>query len=55
MKNRNISHAHQEVEIYKAYYRPSLNIVRLAKSFLGVLILGQSTVSRNYTQKRREL
>ncbi len=54
MKNKNIVHAHQEVEIYKEYYKPSFNMVRFTKSILGVLIFGRSTVARSYipTKKR---
>lgn len=48
MKNRNIVHAHQEVEIYKKYYRPSFNLWRFTKSILGVLLFGRSTVARSY-------
>jgi hypothetical protein len=54
MKNRNIVHAHQEVEIYKEYYRPSFNLWRFTKSILGALIFGSSTVAHSHlpAQKR---
>jgi hypothetical protein len=48
MKNRKIAHAHEEVEIYRSYYRPSFNMWRFTKSILGVLIFGRSTVARSY-------
>lgn len=54
MKNRKIVHAHQEVEIYREYYKPSFNLWRFTKSILGVLIFGSSTVANNYgTTKKR--
>lgn len=53
MKNRNIIHAHQEVEIYKEYYKPSFNVWRFTKSILGVLFFGSSNVARaTYRQKK---
>ena len=56
MKNRNIVHAHEEVEIYRAYYRPSINLWRFTKSILAVLVFGSSTVARSYVPgKKREL
>src|SRR4051812_27643629 len=36
MKNRNISHTHEEAKIYQDYYKPSLNVFRLLKSVLSV-------------------
>jgi hypothetical protein len=53
MKNRDIVHAHQEVEIYKEYYRPSLNVWRFTKSILGVLLFGRSTCARSHVPKKR--
>jgi hypothetical protein len=56
MKNRNIVHAHQEVEIYREYYKPSFNLWRFTKSILGLLIFGSSTVANSYaTTKKRNL
>ena len=56
MKNRNIVHAHQEVEIYRDYYKPSFNLWRFMKSILGLLIFGSSTVANSYaTTKKRNL
>ena len=55
MKNRNIVHAHQEVEIYRAYYRPSLNMWRFTKSILGLLIFGSSTVANSYTTTKKRI
>ena len=55
MKNRNIVHAHEEVAIYKEYYKPSLNMWRFTKSILGVLIFGRSTVVTYIPAKKRVL
>ncbi|MFL5807956.1 MAG: hypothetical protein ACJ749_00465 [Flavisolibacter sp.] len=56
MKNRNIVHARQEVKIYKDYYKPSFNLWRFAKSILGLLLFGSSTVANSYaTTKKRNL
>ncbi|MFL5811078.1 MAG: hypothetical protein ACJ749_16270 [Flavisolibacter sp.] len=56
MKNRNISHAHREVEIYREYYKPSLNVWRFTRSILGVLIFGSTTVASSYsTTNKRNL
>jgi hypothetical protein len=55
MKNRNIVHAHQEVEIYREYYRPSLNMWRFTKSILGLLIFGSSTVANSYTTTKKRI
>jgi hypothetical protein len=54
MKNKNIVHAHQEVEIYKEYYKPSLNVWRFTKSIMGVLLFGRSTVARSYVRSKNK-
>lgn len=55
MKNRDIAHAHEEVEMLKAHYRPSLNMWRFTKSILGVLIFGRSTVARSYVRNHKNI
>ena len=56
MKNRNIVHSHQEVEIYRDYYKPSFNMWRFTKSILGLLLFGSSTVRNSFaTTKKRIL
>jgi len=55
MKNRNIVHAHEQVEIYKDYYRPSFNLWRFTKSILSVLIMGHSTVARSYVPAKKRV
>lgn len=56
MKNRGIAHSRREVEIYKAYYKPSFNLWRFFKAILGVFIFGRSSVAHNYVPvKKRTL
>jgi hypothetical protein len=55
MKDKNIVHARQKAEIYKDYYRPSLNLWRFTKSILGVLISGNGTAANSYYPKKRGL
>jgi hypothetical protein len=47
MKNRNITHAREQVEIYKDFYQPSFNPLRFMKSILGVLLFGSSSVAQH--------
>jgi hypothetical protein len=53
MKNKNIVHARQEVRIYSAYYKPSLNPWRFIKSILGLLFFGSCTVPNSYSSTKR--
>jgi hypothetical protein len=55
MKNRSITHAHEQVKIYKHYYKPSLNPVRFLKSILVVIFSGSSKAAQgfDYTRKYR--
>lgn len=54
MKNRNIVHAREEAKIYGEYYRPSLNLVRFAKSIVSAFLYGSSTTTGCYwTSKQR--
>lgn len=55
MKNKNIIHARQKAEIYKAYYRPSINPLRFLKSVLGVLIFGSGTAANSFDSRKRGL
>jgi hypothetical protein len=55
MKNRPIIiHSHEEARIYRSYYKPSLNFVRLFKSVLSVIISGSSPAAHgiDYNRKR---
>lgn len=53
MKNRRITHCKEQVEIYKEYYKPSLNLWRFAKSILGVLISGSGAAAHHYVPVRK--
>ncbi len=55
MKNRNIVHAHQEAEIYKDYYRPSINPLRFLKSIMCAVIHGSTatTTARSYVPVKK--
>ena len=52
MKNRNIAHAYQHAKIYRHHYKPSLNIFRLLKSVLGIIISGSSPAAGAITRKK---
>jgi len=39
-------------KIYKTIYRPSSNLVRLAKSLIVVLMSGNSPISTTYSKRR---
>jgi hypothetical protein len=53
MKNKHISHSCREVNIYKAYYKPSFNPGRFIKSVLGVLIFGSGPVANHYVPVKK--
>jgi hypothetical protein len=53
MKNRNIVHTHEEAKIYKDYYKPSFNVVRLLKSVLSVFISGSSPAAHGYDYNKK--
>ena len=51
MKNRSIVHSHEEAKIYRNYYKPSLNLLRLVKSILCVIISGSSPAAGSMRRK----
>ena len=51
MKNSHIVHAHEQAKIYRAYYKPSFNILRLVKSVLSVFISGSSPAATTFRRK----
>jgi hypothetical protein len=54
MKNRNLIHAHEEAKIYQQHYRPTLNVFRLLKSVISVVVSGNSPAAHNnYTRTSR--
>ncbi len=49
MKNKNLVHHHESAKIYRHYYKPSFNLLRLLKAVLAVFISGSSTAgARDY-------
>ncbi|HVK97114.1 MAG TPA: hypothetical protein VM368_04810 [Flavisolibacter sp.] len=53
MKNRNILYARQETKIYGNSYKPSLNVVRFAKSIFSVFLYGSSTATSYMVGRKR--
>ncbi len=53
MKNKRIAHVRREVKIYEVHYRPSFNLLRFAKSILGILIFGRTTVAHSYVSSSK--
>lgn len=53
MKNRSISHVHEEARIYRNYYKPSLNPFRLIRSILSVFISGTSPAAHQFDRGRK--
>jgi len=51
MKNKSIVHSHEEAKIYRNYYKPSLNLMRLLKSILSVVISGSSPAAGTMRRK----
>jgi len=45
MKNKHITYSHEQARIYRHYYKPSLNFLRLFKSILSVFFSGASAAS----------
>lgn len=46
MKNKQrLTHYREEVRIYRDHYKPSFNMFRFAKSILGVLMYGSTSVA----------
>ena len=52
MKNKHIVHAHEEAKIYHSYYRPSLNVVRMLRSVLSVLLTGSSPAASSFARRK---
>ncbi|MBK7561468.1 MAG: hypothetical protein IPI68_08075 [Chitinophagaceae bacterium] len=51
MKKRTLTHHHESAKIYRHYYRPSFNFIRLLKSVLIVFISGSSAAAGTYHKK----
>lgn len=52
MKKNSLTHHHEAAKIYRHYYKPSFNFIRLLKSVLSVLISGSSPVANTHYRKR---
>lgn len=52
MKHKNIVYAHEQAKIYHRYYKPSLNVLRLLRSVLAVVISGSSHVAGGYSRRK---
>ena len=53
MKNKVIVHGHEEARIYKNHYKPSLNVLRLLRSVIGIFISGQTVSAHDYKYRRK--
>ncbi|MBL7722939.1 MAG: hypothetical protein JNK27_02270 [Chitinophagaceae bacterium] len=51
MKNRHLVHHHESAKIYRHYYKPSLNVIRLLKAVLAVFISGSSAAAANHYRR----
>ncbi|SHF87975.1 hypothetical protein SAMN05444008_11392 [Cnuella takakiae] len=54
MKNRQITHAYNEAKIYKDYYRPSFNPLRLLRSVLTVLLTGNGATAQQHIPGKKK-
>lgn len=54
MKNRRIVHAREQAEIYKAYYKPSFNLLRFAKTIIGILFFGSTSVAQSHVPIKKK-
>jgi hypothetical protein len=52
MKNKNITHSHEEAKIYRSYYKPSLNFLLLFKSVLSVFVSGTSPAAASQFRRK---
>jgi len=52
MRRRTLVHHHESARIYQQYYKPSLNIFRLLKSVLSVIITGTSAAAGTYRSRK---
>jgi hypothetical protein len=52
MKNRQLVHSHESAKIYRHYYKPSLNLFRLFKSVMSVLLSGSSAAAHTYYRRK---
>ncbi|MBE2231811.1 MAG: hypothetical protein IAE96_14260 [Chitinophagaceae bacterium] len=51
MKNRYFVHHHESARIYRHYYKPSVNFLRLLKAVLSVILTGSSPAGNAYYRR----
>jgi hypothetical protein len=52
MKNRRLTLHNEQAKIYRNHYKPSVNMVRLVKSVLSIVISGSSVAPAGNYRKR---
>ena len=52
MKNKKLVHHYQSAKIYRHYYKPSFNFLRLLKAVLAVFISGSSATATPYRRHK---
>ncbi|HPG10807.1 MAG TPA: hypothetical protein PLU37_04695 [Chitinophagaceae bacterium] len=52
MKNKEMSHLNESAKIYRNYYKPSFNFLRLIKSILSVIFSGSSPSAGTYYRRK---
>ncbi|MDZ4794684.1 MAG: hypothetical protein SGI83_10425 [Bacteroidota bacterium] len=52
MKKRTLTHHYESAKIYRNYYKPSFNFIRLLKSVLSVFISGSSPAASTYYRRK---
>ena len=52
MKKKTLTHHYESAKIYRHYYKPSLNFIRLLKSVLSVFISGSSAAASTYRSRK---
>lgn len=52
MKNKNLVHYHESARIYRNYYKPSFNFIRLLKSVLSIVISGNNPVATDMYKRK---
>jgi hypothetical protein len=52
MKSKHIVHAREKARIYRHHYRPSLNVFRVFRSILVVMISGSSFAATSVNRRK---
>ncbi len=51
MKNRDLVHYHESARIYRNFYKPSFNVLRLLKSVLAIFISGANPAASGHYRR----